>query len=114
MSGRSRTTVRNTPSPLPAVENRCGSRDGHTLFFRNVDGTEMWSAGVTLEPTFRASKPEHLFTGSFLNDFSRQQTYDLSPDGQFLMIEEIDGSAQSQAVIVLNWAEELKRLVPIE
>lgn len=38
-----------------------------------------------------------------------------SPDGQqFLMVEEIAGSAQSQAVNVLNWVEELKSLVPTE
>jgi Tol biopolymer transport system component len=91
------------------------SRDGTKLFFRSIDGTEMWSADVELEPTFRAGRPEHLFTGRFLIDALRQQSYDVSPDGErFLMVEEHEGSAQARAVIVLNWMEEVKRLLPVE
>jgi len=40
------------------------------------------------------------------------QYYDISPDGQhFLMIEEVPAK-QAQINVVLNWFEELKRLVP--
>ena len=91
------------------------SRDGKTLFFRSVDGTEMWSVNVELEPTFRADRPENLFAGTFLIDSLRQQTYDVAPDGErFLMIEETEGFSQARAVIVLNWMEEVKRLLPVE
>ena len=42
--------------------------------------------------------------------------YDVSPDGKrFLMIKEGSGSAKQPAdriVVVQNWLEELKRLVP--
>ncbi len=41
--------------------------------------------------------------------------YDISPDGQrFLMIKEADEEEgqQAQINVVLNWFEELKRLVP--
>ncbi len=39
------------------------------------------------------------------------QYYDISPDGQrFLMIKAVEGVAQLN--VVLNWFEELKRLVP--
>ncbi|MBI4264610.1 MAG: hypothetical protein HY657_09555 [Acidobacteria bacterium] len=44
-------------------------------------------------------------------------TYDVSPDGRrFLMIEEASGSdAPSQNIVVVqNWFEELKRLVPVD
>ena len=81
-SGREEVYVRPFPGEggKQAVSTSGGrepmwSRDGRMLFFRNVGGTEMWSADVELEPTFRPTKPEHLFTRTFLNDFNRQQTY---------------------------------------
>ena len=42
-------------------------------------------------------------------------TYDIHPDGQrFLMIRDDPGtSARPQIVLVQNWFDELKRLVPI-
>jgi hypothetical protein len=45
------------------------------------------------------------------------RTYDVSPDGQgFLMIKEGGGADQTvaptQIVVIQNWVEELKRLVP--
>jgi hypothetical protein len=43
------------------------------------------------------------------------RTYDVSPDGQrFLMIKDIAGdqTAPNRMVIVVNWIEELKALVP--
>ena len=40
-------------------------------------------------------------------------TYDVAPDGRFLMVEQAEGDSTS-FVVVLNWFEELKRLVPTE
>lgn len=91
------------------------SRDGRTLFFRSVDGGEMWTANVELDPTFRAGRPEQLFTHTFFVDSLRQQSYDVAPNGErFLMVEEAAGSAQTRAIIVLNWIEEVKRLLAVE
>jgi hypothetical protein len=43
------------------------------------------------------------------------QSYDVSPDGQrFLMIKETDVGGGQQINLVLNWFEELKRLVPTD
>ncbi len=68
---------------------------------------------VTTEPTVRVSGPEVLFerriwTGGLLN-------YDVSADGQrFVMIAPPDASPPSTTlVLVENWFEELKRLVPV-
>ena len=47
----------------------------------------------------------------------RRANYDVSADGQrFLMIKPIEEAqvAPAQVNVVLNWAEELKRLVPTE
>ncbi len=74
----------------------------------------MMAVSVETEPTFSAGKPEVLFEGSYLSSESDPefQYYDISPDGQrFLMIKEA-GADQAQIHVVLNWFEELKRLVP--
>ena len=82
------------------------------LFYRN--GEAMMMVGFKTEPTFTAGSPEILFTGSHTT--SRAVTnYDISPDGQrFLMIKTAEGEEgqQDQINVVLNWFEELKRLVP--
>jgi hypothetical protein len=48
---------------------------------------------------------------------SASRQYDVAPDGEpFLMIKDtpptVGGAPQQQLVIVRNWIEELKRLVP--
>jgi hypothetical protein len=86
---------------------------GTQLFYRN--GDRMMVVSVQTEPTFRRGRPEVLFEGTYLSSgfTSGYQYYDISPDGQrFLMIKET-GSEQAPINVVLNWFEELKRLVPI-
>ena len=76
------------------------------------------SASVEGWSTFRAGNPTRLFEGPyFMPTNSPARSYDVSPDGQrFLMIKVGGGSADTTAppsiVIVQNWTEELKRLVP--
>ena len=76
----------------------------------------MMVASVQTEPTFNAGRPEVLFEGSYVRSRIDRayQYYDISPDGRrFLMIKEADEEGgQGQINIVLNWFEELKRLVP--
>ncbi len=68
---------------------------------------------IKTEPTFTAGSPVVLFTGRYTTSVA-VVNYDISPDGQrFLMIkaaEEEEGPGQIN--VVLNWFEELKRLVP--
>lgn len=55
-----------------------------------------------------------LFEGPFRID-GPFRTYDVTPDGQrFLMVQEIAQPATrlSHMVLVQNWTEELKRVVP--
>jgi len=89
------------------------SRDGTELFYRS--GNKMMVASIETEPTFRGGKPEELFEGSYTVSGINPgflQYYDISPDGQqFLMIKTVEGST-AQIHVVLNWFEELKRLVP--
>ena len=118
--GRNQVYVRPYPGPdikfLVSVEREGGgepvwSPDGKELFYRSRD--QMMAVSIQTEPTFRAGRPEVLFEGSYRSTQNPAglQYYDLSPDGQrFLMIKKDDDPAQIN--VVLNWFEELKRLVP--
>ena len=91
------------------------SRDGTELFYRS--GNKMLLVSVETEPTFRAGRPEVLFEGSYATSIPFNvvgyQYYDISPDGQrFLMIKQSEQVRDTQINVVLNWFEELKRLVP--
>ena len=85
--------------------------DGRTLFYRN--GPKMMAVAVDTEPTFRPGRPSLLFEGEYALHPPGFTNHDISPDGrQFLMIKDDRVSEQAQINVVLNWFEELKRLVP--
>ena len=74
----------------------------------------MMSVSLQTKPRFAAGKPVVLFEESYLGPDSNPagyQYYDISRDGQrFLMVREEE--QQTPIHVVLNWFEELKRLVP--
>ena len=79
------------------------SPDGSELF--HYYGEKMNAVLVQMEPKFETSKPRVLFEGSYFPGF------DISPDGQrFLMMKK---ETESTIHVVLNWFEELRRLVPV-
>ena len=91
------------------------SRDGRELFYRN--GNQMLAVTVQPRPKFSVGRPNLLFEGPYLLDSLNLgiPNYDVSLDGQhFLMVTgAIDEDATPpQITVVLNWFEELKRLVP--
>ena len=92
------------------------TRGGRELV--SMDGaTHLTAVPVeTAGSTFRAGTPATLFTTTYAPP-PAWRTYDVSPDGQrFLMIKEgVGGTANApppSLVVVLNWFEELTRLVP--
>ena len=77
----------------------------------------MMAVPVDTEPTFTAGDPAVLFEQQYYYVRS-DRTYDVAPDGRFLMVKEgattDDASAPTaQIILVENWFEELKRLVPV-
>ena len=73
------------------------------------------AVAVTAGDRFNFSPPTRLFDNTFLPS-SQPPSYDVAPDGRFLIIKPIGGDTQvapSQIVVVENWLEELKRLVPV-
>ncbi len=90
------------------------ARNGEELFFRR-DGAVI-AVRIQTDPAFSVGNPEVIVEGPYLQGILGGRSYDISLDGeQFLMLATItDASAAPQIVIVQNWVEELKRLVPTE
>jgi Tol biopolymer transport system component len=94
------------------------SSSGRELFYRN--GRQMMVVDVQPGATFRTGTPRALFEGDYVQELENTgaHNYDVAPDGQrFLMIapatRELGEEARPRIVIVQNWFEELKRLVPV-
>ncbi len=86
------------------------SKDGRELFYRN--GPKWMAAEVTTQPQFKAGTPRILFEGPYLNVAG--VSYDLAPDGRFLLLEEnYKQPTTTQLQVILNWSEEVKRRVPV-
>jgi serine/threonine-protein kinase len=90
------------------------ARNGRELFFRN--GAALMAVPVQTNPSFAAGNPKVVFEGQYAAP-QGGRTYDVSPDGRrFLMIKEGastgDAAPQAQIILIQNWSEELKRLVP--
>ena len=87
------------------------------MFYVDAGNTLTPVAVQTTGSTFSASNPAKVFNTKYATPVPGR-TYDVSPDGQrFLMITDgtPDGAAASPSlVVVLNWFEELKRLVPVK
>jgi serine/threonine protein kinase/Tol biopolymer transport system component len=93
------------------------SRDGRTLFYTALDGGLM-SVATNLRGPIKIASPVPILTSAYyggLTVLSRSGTYDVASDGRrFLMIKEPTNVARlAQMVVVRNWSEELKRLVPV-
>ncbi|UCC99487.1 MAG: serine/threonine-protein kinase [Phycisphaerales bacterium] len=92
------------------------SRDGKELFYRCGDKMMVVAIEVVTtqaEPELKPGPPQKLFKGQFLGTATHTGLqYDLDPDGQFIMIQEEEESPRTRINVVLNWFEELKRLVP--
>jgi hypothetical protein len=93
------------------------NHNGRELFYRN--GDRMMAVDISTQPGFAAGKPRQLFERHYLANpiGNARPNYDISADGQrFLMVKPVDQeeAARTQINVVLNWTEELKRLVPPE
>jgi hypothetical protein len=84
----------------------------------------MMVVSIDLEPSFTPGIPRLLFEGSYVGTAglgsqfflgAPSSNYDVTADGQrFVMLQPDEGSNPSQITVVLNWFQELKRLVPRE
>jgi serine/threonine-protein kinase len=92
------------------------AHSGRELFFMGLEGALMRVAVAATQAVWTAGTPAKLLEPKYFGTGSNPgRTYDISPDGQrFLMIKQgsSDQAPPPQIVIVQNWDQELKRLVP--
>lgn len=91
---------------LSGGEDAVWRRDGKELFF--WENKVLMAVEVETEPTFTFGEPKPLF------EMQEKVSYDAASDGQrFVVIKEGETSAwATEIVVVENWFEELKRMVP--
>ena len=91
------------------------SRDGRELYFHSLDGRQMLAVPMQPGSTLKAGRPQVLFEAAMSIQGVGVRPYDVAPDGRFLIIRSVQtesgGGTPSNIIVVLNWLEELKRLV---
>ena len=124
-SGRAEVFVQPFPGPGPKLQiSSDGGIDpvwrpsGGELYYRR--GKKMMVVAVTTSPQFRASGPKLLWEGSYSSGSASScgmpgvsaSNYSVTADGQrFLMVRDDDaGTLGTRIVVVLNWAEEVKKI----
>ncbi len=85
------------------------SPSGRELFYRSQG--HLMRVGVALAPDFEASPPEAVLEAPTALGHG---TYDITPDGERFLMLLGDPAGFRELKVVLNWHEELKRLVPVE
>jgi hypothetical protein len=108
--------------PYPALDSRfpispaggsepVWSRDGTQLFYRN--GSDLWAVSIGTGEAFEAGLPAQVIDLGAPGKGATHTSYDVASDSRFLIIgDEIQAS--EALTVILNWTEELKRLVPVE
>ena len=86
------------------------SRDGQELFY--LEGSKMMGVRIETQPEFRPQPVELLFDGYYFH--RNRPSYDVATDGRFLMIQPTATMQDAKIHVILNWFEELKRLVPTD
>jgi Tol biopolymer transport system component len=123
-TGADEVWVKRYPDGAPVRVSRSGgrepvwSRDGRELFYTQDEAMLAVAVERTGEAlSFKAAvelfrEPSYLRSG-----VSIRRSYDVAPDGRFLMIQPEGGANQpveSDSIVVIeNWIEEVKRRVPI-
>jgi eukaryotic-like serine/threonine-protein kinase len=89
------------------------ARKDQELFYVAPTGALM---AVRIAPgaTFTAGTPTRLFEGRYyVGDAANVgRTYDVSPDGRRFLMMKADTTTPTNIIVVQNWDQELKRLVP--
>jgi len=122
-SGQWEVYVRPFPGPGGKWQVSAGggthptwSRSRKELFYKAADGTLMVSAYAAEGDSFRAENPRQWSSGRVQRRGQISRTFDVHPDGQrFAVLKAADEQAEDKrdhVVLVLNFFDELRRLVP--
>ena len=118
-TGTPEVWIRPFPGPEPPVRvspngghDPVWSHDGKELFYQA--GTKMMAVDLTETGTdLQWKPPRELFDGGFVAYVpGSPRTYDVARDGRFIMTEPNEAAEPPTLVLIRNWFDELKRLVP--
>ena len=120
-SGRLEVYVR----PYPLVDDRewqvstgggrqsVWTRNGDELFYVSLDGSLMTVSVESRGSAWSTGAPQKLLDNRYFSGGGVPRQYDVAPDGQrLLMLKQASDHGLPEIAVVLNWHEELKRLVP--
>jgi len=95
------------------------SPDGKELLYNQGPSRPLAAVSVTTEPVFSWGDPrsESFAISSLEGGLWFERNIDFGPDGRLIGVVGVDASAPQEAIptqirVVLNWFEELRRLVP--
>lgn len=121
-SGRREIYVRPFPGPGPQVPVSVGGgrepvwgRNGE-IFYRTLTGERMMAVRVTTTPTLTVGAPTHLFEGTYFmqpRTGSPRPQYDVTADGRRFLMLQPNPSVRAQIVVVQNWFEALRQVIPV-
>ena len=89
------------------------SPDGRELYYRGDNA--MMSVQIDTTDGFATGTAVRLFADRYVRSAAGgnfADHYDVAPDGRFLMMKELP--APTKLIVVRNWTEELKRLLPLD
>ncbi len=108
--GRWQVSVEGGDSPLWA-------RDGSGIYFRTNNGIHFVSATES-DRSLSLGQPTLMFSASRAEYQSNRtaRMFDIAPDGDLIMFAFADrqSDTETRQMIVFNWFDELKRLVPVD
>jgi len=117
-SGRSEIFVRPYPGPgtKVAISSDGGreplwSADGGELYYRN--SKKVIAAKVESEPEFKVVNTQILFDDEYYS-CALCRTYDIGPDGRFLMLYDPKDSSRPEIRVTVNWRQGLNPNLPGE
>ena len=92
------------------------SRSGDRLFFRQ--GRLLKAVSMVSQPRLEIGAPEVVLDGGWglaqdLRESYYLATFDVLPDGRFLMVKRDPEAIPTRINVIFNWFEELNRLVPV-
>jgi eukaryotic-like serine/threonine-protein kinase len=84
------------------------SANGRELIYRRPDGATM-AVTISRTPAFTIGEPVVLFEDNGYGRPGGSRSWDIAPDGRFLMVKERTPATAGSLVVVQNWSEELQR-----
>jgi hypothetical protein len=109
--------LRAYPGAGPAIQVSTGggaepawSHDGSEIFYREHDRMMAVPFGPAQTPV--PGRPRMIFEQPYLASGLGVADYDVASDGRFVMIRPVNIVREAALSVVLNWTEDLKRLLP--